>query len=420
MAKDKGESRARQLRDAIASKLRERSDQETLAGGQPARPTGQRPPDPTHRPGEPGVEQITVSETVRQILGTRISLTGPKIQDIAIMCRQLATLIDVGIPLLRSIKILSERTQHPQLRQVLREIADDVEQGSPLSNSMKKHPRIIPPLITNIIEIGEKGGILEDTLRRLAEIYERKADIKRKVLAAMAYPIAAIIVAISVVALIFAFAIPVFQEVYTQKENVELPRITQQVIALSEFIRGWWALYLPLLVLFFILAVWYGRTVPGRRLYDRLRLRLPIMGPINIKINVARVTRTLSNLLSAGIPLLEALGSTATSSENVIIAEALIHTRDSVEEGEKMEPALRESRVIPPMVVDMIAIGDEAGALDNVLERMADVYEDEVDASLKGLVALIEPLLIIFLGIVVILIAFAILLPYWNIGDLIE
>ncbi|MBN1476300.1 type II secretion system F family protein [Candidatus Sumerlaeota bacterium] len=420
MAKDTGESRARQLRDAIASKLREKSDQETLAGGQPARPAGQRPSEPHHRPGEPGVEQLTVGETVRQILGTRISLTGPKVQDIATMCRQLATLIDVGIPLLRSIKILAERTQHPQLRQILREIADDVEQGSPLSTAMKKHPRIIPPLITNIVQIGEKGGILEDTLRRLAEIYERKAEIKRKVLAAMAYPIAAIIVAISVVALIFAYAIPVFQEVYTQKENVELPRITQQVIAVSEFVRGWWALYIPLLVLIFILAVWYGRTVPGRRLYDRLRLRLPIMGPINIKINVARVTRTLSNLLSAGIPLLEALSSTATSSENVIIAEALIRTRDSVEEGEKMEPALRESRVIPPMVVDMIAIGDEAGALDNVLDRMADVYEGEVDASLKGLVALIEPLLIIFLGIVVILIAFAILLPYWNIGDLIE
>lgn len=413
MANEDQPNRARQLRDAIASKLREKADHE------PGAPPAPAPPRPAPAAPEPegGVSAV---EMAKHILRTQISFRGPSLNDLAYLCRQLATLIDVGIPLLRTLKILSERTQHPRLRQTMKEVASDVEQGSPLSTALSRHPQIIPPLIVNITRIGEAGGILERALRRLAEIYERRADIKRKVWASLLYPIAAVTVAISVVILIFAYAIPVFQQVYEQKEGAQLPAITQQVIAMSVFVRTMWPLYVPLAIGLLVALVLWGRTPRGRRLFDGLRLRLPIMGPLNTKINVARFTRTLSSLLAAGIPLIEALGSTAQSSDNVVLAEALMKTRESVEGGGKLEESMRAAPVFPPIVVDMIAIGDEAGALDEILDRMANVYESEVDTALRGLVALIEPLLIIFLGFTVLVIAFAILLPYWNIGDLIE
>jgi type IV pilus assembly protein PilC len=405
MAKD---TRGDQLRDAIASKLEQKSRSEET-----------KPRPAAVAPGAQ-VPHTSVTDTARQILSTQIAIGGPKMQDLANMCRQLATLIDVGIPVARSLKIMSERTRHPKLRRVMTEVHGDVESGQTISSSLEKFPKTIPPLIVNTIRIGETGGILEGALRRLAEIYEAKADIKRKVIAAVAYPVAAIIVAVVVLWLIFNYAIPVFAEVYQQKENAELPDITQKVIAISDFVQNGWPIYLPALLIAGVLIWWYGRTPPGRRLYDLLRLRLPIVGPLNTKINVARFTRTLSNLLSAGIPMLEALSATADSSDNVIIAATLNRTRDQVEQGGKMEDVLRQSSAIPPIVTDMIAIGDEAGALDTMLDRMADAYEGEVDTALKGLVALIEPLMIIFLGVVVIIIALAVLLPYWNIGDVIE
>lgn len=408
MAKDERPNRADKLREAIESKL-----QQKAAAREPA------PPPRRAEPGAPPPRPSAL-DTAALILRTEVSLRGPRLPDLAHMCRQLATLINVGIPLLRALRILSQRTRHPKLRQVMHEAAEDVERGSTLSASFARHPKIMPPLITNIIRIGETGGILEGALLRLADIYERKADLKRKVLAAVAYPVAALTVAVIVLLLIFAYAIPVFENVYTQKEGAQLPDITLTVLAISNFVRFWWPIYIPLLLALIVLAYLWGQTPSGRRFYDAVSLRLPVFGGLNTRVNVARFTRTLAALLSAGIPLMEALSATAESSDNVVVAKTLMDTRATVEAGGKLEDALRQSRVIPPIVTDMIAIGDEGGALDTMLDRMADTYEGEVDAAIKGLVALIEPLLIIFLGLCVIIIALAVLLPYWNIGEIIE
>jgi type IV pilus assembly protein PilC len=401
-----------QLRDAIASKLQEKAKSERSTGA--PRPTVAGPP------ADATIPPTSVMETARQILQTRIAIGGPKLQDLAHMCRQLATLIDVGIPVARALKIMGDRTRHPKLRQAMTDVHAGVESGQTISSSLERHPKIIPPMIANIVRIGETGGILENALARLAEIYEAKADIKRKVLSAVAYPVVALLVAAAVLVIIFVKVIPVFQDVYEQKEGVELPNLTQNVINVSEFLRGYYLLYVPVLIGACVLLWWFGTTPRGRRVYDLLLLKLPVVGPLNTKINVARFTRTLSNLISAGIPMLDALTATANSSDNVIMAESLNHTRDHVEQGGKMEDVFRRSHAIPPIVTDMVAIGDEAGTLDTMLDRMADAYESEVDAALKGLVALIEPILIIFLGIVVIIIALAVLLPYWSIGDVIE
>ncbi|MCX7767023.1 MAG: type II secretion system F family protein [Candidatus Sumerlaeia bacterium] len=208
-------------------------------------------------------------------------------------------------------------------------------------------------------------------------------------------------------------AIPRFEQVY-KEQAAQLPGVTRIILAVSHFVQDYPLIYVPLLIVAIVLLIAYGRTPVGRRMYDWLKLQLPIMGPINVKINVARFTRTVGGLLAAGIPLLEALNVAFRTAENVVVAEAIKQTHDNVERGGKMDEPLRKNPVFPPLVVDMIAIGDEAGALDTMLNKIADVYETDVDASLKGLTALIEPLLIVFLGFVVIFIALGLLLPYWN------
>ncbi len=342
-----------------------------------------------------------------------LGLLPPNIRDMATFCRQLATLLDVGIPLLRSLKILSERTQHPRLKKVVGEVAKSVEEGQSLSSALAKFPRVFSPLFVNVVKVGEVGGILESSLKRLADILEKKADIKKKIFSAVAYPVAALLMSIGIIILMLVVAIPRFEQVY-KEQAAQLPGVTRIILAVSHFVQDYPLIYVPLLVVAIVLLIAYGRTPVGRRMYDWLKLKLPIMGPINVKINVARFTRTAGGLLAAGIPLLEVLNVAFRTAENVVVAEAIKQTHDNVERGGKMDEPLRKNPVFPPLVVDMIAIGDEAGALDMMLNKIADVYETDVDASLKGLTALIEPLLIVFLGFVVIFIALGLLLPYWN------
>jgi type IV pilus assembly protein PilC len=374
---------------------------------------------------EPGIkiepiEDVTSPDAGEKKKGLKqeIAFFPPNTRDMAIFCRQLATLLDVGIPLLRSLKILSERTQHPRLKKVVGAVAARVEEGQSLSSSLAEHPKVFSALFVNVVRVGEVGGILDNSLKRLADILEKKSDIKKKIIAALAYPTAAFVVALGVIIVILAVAIPRFAEVYA-KEEADLPGITKVVLAISAFVRGYPFIYVPL-ILAAIIGIWfYGRTPPGKWMFDQLRLRLPVIGGINMKINVARFSRTIGGLLDAGIPLLEALNLSAQTSENVVVAKALKETHDSVEQGGKMDVPLRKNSIFPDMVVDMIAIGDEAGAMDTMLNKIADTYETDVDASLRGLTALIEPLLIVFMGFVVIFIALAVLLPYFNLVNVV-
>jgi type IV pilus assembly protein PilC len=350
------------------------------------------------------------------ILAEPIALFGPKLQDVAIFCRQLATLLDVGIPLVRSLRILSERSQHPKLKRVAGQVAQDVEEGHRLSDALAKHRNVFSALLINVTRVGEAGGILEGSLNRLADTMEQKVEIRKKSVSACMYPAVALLVAAVVLIIILVKAIPVFASVYEDLPNAGLPKITQRVIDASNFAKGYWMAAIPVFIVV-LAGLWvWGKTTVGRAVYDWLWLNVPIVGGINTKINVARSTRTLGNLLDAGIPLLEGLAIVSKTSENVHIGKALAKARDNVERGGKMDEPLRRAHVFPPMVVDMMTIGDEAGALDTMLLKIADIYDMDVDSSLRGLTSLIEPLLIVLLGGIVLIIALAVFMPYFGLA----
>lgn len=363
-----------------------------------------------------GGSERSFRPAMQKILRQRITFLGPNVRDMAVFCRQLATLLEVGIPLVRSLRILADRSQHPRLRKVSAMVARDVEEGNRLSDAFEKHPRIFPALLVNVARVGEAGGILEPSLNRLADTMEQKLIIRRKITGALMYPITALIVATCVLLLILVYAIPVFSEVY-RDTGAELPALTQMIISLSNFAQKFWWLILLGIILAVVLLIVIGRTPPGRRAFDWIRLKAPVVGGINTKINVARVTRNLGNLLTAGIPLMDALAIVARTSENVVVGEALENARENIEAGGKIDEPLRRSHVFPPMVVDMVTIGDEAGALDTMLLKVADIYDEDVDAALKGMSSLVEPLLIVLLGGAVILIALAVLLPYFSLAS---
>lgn len=355
----------------------------------------------------------------KAILKKQIYLTGPRLQDIALFCRQLATLVDVGIPLLKSLQILASRTQHPKLRAATNDVARKVEEGQQLSAAMSGNPDIFSPTFVNVVRIGETGGILDSSLVRLADLLERKAQIRKKIAAAVAYPVVVMIVALAVLVLIMTFAVPRFVSIY-ESQQAELPGITNFIIGISNFMTHYPYIYIPIVIAIGI-GIWFWvRTPAGRWMWDKTKLTLPPLSTVNVKIAVARTTRTIGNLVSAGIPLVRALEAAAETSENVVVGQAIADTKTAVESGTKMEEPLRKANVFPPMVVDMIAIGDEAGTLDVMLLKIADSYEDDVDTTLKGLTAIIEPLLLVMLGIVVIVIALGMLLPYFNLVSVIQ
>ncbi|OPZ17358.1 MAG: Type II secretion system protein F [candidate division BRC1 bacterium ADurb.BinA364] len=350
------------------------------------------------------------------IVGRDYSLTGPGLTDMAVFCRQLATLLEVGIPLVRSLKILSERSQHLRLKSVAAQVSRDVEEGKRLSEAFARHPKVFSSMMVNVARIGEAGGILEPSLNRLADTMEQKLSIRKKVVSACMYPIAALLIAFAVLLAIFVKAIPIFKEVYSEMGSAQLPKLTQKLIAVSEFSVAWWPYFIPAIAALFALYWLLDRSAGGRRAFDWLRLKLPILGGINTKIAVARFARAMGNLLTAGIPLLESLAIVARTSENTVVGAAIEKARANVERGGKMDEPLRKENVFPPMVVDMAAIGDEAGELDSVLLKIADMYDDDVETSLRGLTSLIEPVLIVFLGGIVIFIAMAVLLPYFSLA----
>ena len=389
------------LRDALLSKVQ----------GEEKRPEGKTHVSAREIGAAPPEEESPLSKP--------ISLGGPGYLDLAVFCRQFATLIEVGIPVLRAFQMMSKRTPNRKLRAAVENTAKGIEEGQMIHQSMARHTRIFTPLVVNIVRIGEVGGLIEDSLIRLADIMESKAKIKRKIISASMYPAVAICVAVAVVSVILIKAIPTFAEVY-KGAGKDLPAMTNFVIDLSHFFtQAWWIL--AILVVFGImgLKMWI-RTPGGARAWSWLMLHTPVLKGINQKIGVARSARTLGGLISAGIPLVDALGITGDTNENVLIADALQHIHDVVERGERMAGPLSQARIFPPLVVDMIAIGEETGTLDRMLLKVADIYDVEVDATLNGLSSIIEPLLIILLGGVVIFIALAVLLPYFNLANVIQ
>jgi type IV pilus assembly protein PilC len=333
-------------------------------------------------------------------------------QKILTQCtRQLSTLIDAGLPILRSLRILEEQQKPGPMRVALRVVAEDVEAGSSLSEAMGRHPRAFSRLYVNMVHAGELGGVLDTILQRLADFMERAQALRRKIIGAMVYPVAVLSFALLIVTGLMYFVIPSFKEIFDGMK-VELPAVTQALLDISDWIvSGGWLAVLGMPVAIWLLFRLMKMAQSGRYFVDSLKLHTPILGQIASKGAVARFSRTLGTLIDAGVPILDALTITADTSGNEVYSRALLKVRDAIREGESLAEPLRQTRVVEPMVVNMIDVGDETGALDQMLAKVADTYEDEVETLISSLTSLLEPVMVIVLGVIVGFIVLALFMP---------
>ncbi|MCL6475654.1 MAG: type II secretion system F family protein [Firmicutes bacterium] len=334
-----------------------------------------------------------------------------KLSDLAIFCRQFSTMQDAGVSIVRSLDVLAQQTQSPKLRRIIMDIQAEVEAGQTLSKAMSKYPNVFSNLFIGLIRAGEVGGVLEESLQRLAAFLEADVALRRKVRAAMTYPTIVVIAALAIVIGLVTFILPKFFDVFRDLGIKDFPVMTQMLMDFSNFLTSRWYVMIAIVVLVVMAFRMFVRTRIGRRLYDRLKLKLPVFGPLNHKIALARFSRTLSTLLSSGVPILQALETVAGTVANEIIAEAVMEARARIREGDRIGPPLEKSGMFPPMVVHMISIGEESGALDQMLSKVADFYESEVESTLQSLTSAIEPVLIVLLGGMVGFIVISLLLP---------
>lgn len=366
-------------------------------------------------------EQIVMTQASEK--GREISI--PKLgakkkvgaKELAVFTRQFSVMIDAGLPLVQCLDILAQQQQNPFFKDVLFQVRQQVEEGSTLSDALSKHPKVFDALFTHMVEAGETGGVLDLILQRLATLIEKVVKLKRSIVSASIYPAAVIFVAIAAVAIIMVVVIPQFEQIFLgllgPGEGLPLP--TQIVMTLSRFLAGWGGL--GLLVALIATAVgttYYYKTPNGRWVIDSLLLKTPIFGSILRKVAVARFARILSTLLSSGVPILQSLEITAKTAGNVVIEDAILKVRAGVERGESFVEPLKATDVFPHMVGQMVGVGEQTGALDAMLGKIADFYEDEVDSAIADLLALIEPVLIAFLGVTIGSIVISMYLPLFS------
>lgn len=336
-----------------------------------------------------------------------------KTKRIAIFTRQFSVMLEAGLPLVQCLEILGEQEENRNFKAIIEQVRVDVESGSSLTDAMSKHPKAFDNLFTSMIAAGEAGGILDVILRRLSAYMEKIVKLRAQVKAALLYPAAVIIIAAVVVYIILWKVIPVFAQLYAGLGG-ELPFLTQVVVGASRFI-GRWSIWIFLALGALVLAVkYYHGTYRGRRVIDGLLLKIPIIGQLLLKIAVARFCRTLSTLTSSGVPILDGLDITARTSGNAIIEDAILAVRKRVEEGKTLSGPLGETKIFPVMVVQMINVGEQTGAIDQMLSKIADFFEDEVDTAVAGLMKLIEPLMITVLGAIIGTIVTAMYLPLYS------
>lgn len=342
--------------------------------------------------------------------------TGITPKDLQIFTRQLATMIDAGLPLVQCLDILSNQTENKSLKKVLSSVKNSVEQGATFSDALKKHPKVFDELYTNLVAAGEVGGILDTILNRLAVYIEKAVKLRNQLKSAMYYPVGILVVAFGVIAIMLTKVIPTFEKMYKDMGNAELPKPTQVVIGISNSFISSWFIYAGVIfgTTFAITAM--RRTEQGREITDAALLRMPIIGPVLRKITVARFTRTLGTLLSSGVPILDALEICARTAGNRVVQKAILGAREKISQGMDMAGPLGESKVFPTMVVQMIGVGEQTGAMDQMLNKIADFYEEEVDAAVAGLTSLIEPVMMAFLGVVVGGLIVAMYLPIFSLA----
>ncbi|MBW1980582.1 MAG: type II secretion system F family protein [Deltaproteobacteria bacterium] len=345
-----------------------------------------------------GIEPKKIKPKPKDIFAN-VKAFQPKVteKDIVVMTRQFATMIDAGLPLVQCLDILYSQQDNRTFKRILKQVKEDVEEGSTFADALKKHPQVFDELFVNLVAAGEVGGILDIILNRLANYIEKAAKLKKKVKSAMTYPIVVTAIAVLVVAVILVFVIPVFQTMFADFGRA-LPLPTQIVVNLSNFVKGN-ILYMivGLAILVFAFRRFY-RTEKGRALVDRLILRVPIFGVLIRKVAVAKFTRTLGTMIGSGVPILDSLEIVAATAGNRTIEEAIRETRQSISEGRTIAEPLADSEVFPSMVVQMISVGEATGALDTMLGKIADFYDDEVDAAVEALTSMLEPFMMVFLG----------------------
>ncbi|MGE9266718.1 MAG: type II secretion system F family protein [Verrucomicrobiales bacterium] len=339
----------------------------------------------------------------------------PKV--LMIFTRQLATLIDSGLPLLRGLTVLGKQEPNPVLKQTINQLADSVQSGSTFSESLAQHPKIFNKLYVNMVKAGELGGVLEVVLNRLAEYQEKAHKLKNKIVSAMVYPVIVLFIAVAILTFLMMFIVPKFKEMFADMQGGELPLISRVVFNFSE-----WMLSNPMIlpngvIIFVILGLaWmgisaWGRSAGGRKILDGLKLRLPVFGDLQRKSAISRFSRTLGTLVTSGVPILQALNITRDTAGNVVISKAVEQVHDAVKEGESIVTPLQASGIFPSMVISMVDVGEETGQLPEMLLKIADVYDDEVDNSVTALTSVLEPIMIVFLAVVVGTIVFALFLP---------
>lgn len=360
-------------------------------------------------------QQIVVT-TVKE-KGKEIALPkfggGISPKNIAIFTRQFSVMIDAGLPLVQCLDILGQQQDNKAFQKVLLQVRQDVESGSSLAEAMRKHPQAFDDLFVNMVAAGEAGGILDTILQRLATYIEKIVKLRQQVRSALIYPVAVVVIAVIVVYVILWKVIPVFASLF-EGLGGQLPWLTQMVVNFSNFIGNfWWLIIIVVFGTIFAIRQYYA-TDAGRYQIDKLMLKSPVFGQLLRKIAVARFCRTLGTLLSSGVAILESLDITAKTSGNAVIEEAIFKVRKEVEEGKTLADPLTRTEQFPPMVCQMIAVGEQTGAMDTMLSKIADFYEDEVDAAVEGMMSLIEPIIISFLGVVIGTIVVAMYLPMFT------
>ena len=366
-------------------------------------------------------DQLTpkrIKKQAKQIVITIGSGVTPK--ELQVFTRPLATMIDAGLPLVQCLDILAGQQENRVFASTLYNIKSSVEQGATFSDALRKHPKIFDELYVNLVAAGEVGGILDTILNRLATYIEKNVKLRGQLKSAMVYPIVILVVAIGVIAVMLGKVIPTFEEMYKEFPNAKLPKPTQVVIDLSNGFVSHWYVWLGLVVGIGVLLSLGLKTEKGRDILDRSLLRVPLIGPVLRRIVVARFTRTLGTLLSSGVPILDALDICAKTAGNRVVMRAILYSRSKISEGQDMAGPLGETRVFPTMVTQMIGVGEQTGAMDQMLQKSADFYEDEVDAAIGAMTKAIEPAMMAFLGVVVGGLIIAMYLPVFELAGNVE
>lgn len=334
-----------------------------------------------------------------------------KLTDLAIFARQFSTMLDAGVSLIRCLDVLQAQTNNARLRKILMDLSARVESGESLSRSMARHPKAFSQLIIGLIRAGEVGGVLEESLQRIAGFLEKDVELRRKIRSALTYPVIVLLAAIGIVVFLVSWLVPQFASLFKELGIKEMPAPTQFLIDLSALFTQRWYVVIIAVVAILIAYKLFVSTRVGRRVADRVKLRVPVFGPLHHKIVMARFSRTMGTLLASGVPILQAMETVAGVVGNSVVSDAVIESRARIREGEKIADPLQRSKMFPPMVVHMVSVGEESGSLDHMLNKIADFYENEVEMTIASLTAAIEPVMIVLLGFIVGFIVISMFLP---------